>query len=63
MTLKLMRETVAPQLAEVYPQFARASFRGRQRYSGKLKMPIDYNGLFVFSDCRRQPLWPCADLA
>ena len=30
-TLKLMRETVAPQLAEVYPQFARAGFRRRRR--------------------------------
>jgi glutaconate CoA-transferase subunit B len=25
-TLKLMRETVAPQLAEVYPQFAQRVF-------------------------------------
>ena len=30
-TLRLMRETVAPQLAEVYPQFAAPGFRGRAR--------------------------------
>ena len=29
-TLKLMRETVAPQLAEVYPQFARQVFGAGQ---------------------------------
>jgi glutaconate CoA-transferase subunit B len=29
-TLRLMRETVAPQLAEVYPQFAARVFGVRQ---------------------------------
>jgi len=33
-SLRLMREVVAPQLAEVYPQFAVAVFGARRPYSG-----------------------------
>ena len=62
-TLKLMRETVAPQLAEVYPQFAPQVFGVGAGRPYALKIRSDSIGLAGIAYCGRQPLWRRAGLA
>ena len=52
-TLRLMRQVVAPELAEVYPQFAARVFGSRPPHKHALQTPLRH-GLYAASEKSKQ---------